>query len=103
MKNLLILVAIIAIGWGIYSFTLKEPLPDQNTPAAKMFRDYEAIVAKYEKQGIKSQEDAMKLSADMRIFMTNSQTVTIKPEEAQYYMKKGRELNARVKKLIQGN
>ena len=103
MKNLLVLVIIVAVGWGAYSFLSKEPLPDQNTPAAKMFRDYEAIIAKYEKQGVKSQEDAVKLTADMRVFMTTSQTVTLKPEEAQDYMKKGRELNNRVMKLIHGN
>lgn len=101
MKNIIIAIIIVLGVWGIYSFSTKEKLPDQNTPAAKMFRDYEAVVIKYEKQGIKSQEDMVRLQADMQVFMTTSKNVTIPAEDASYYLDKGKELNARVMKLVQ--
>lgn len=102
MKNIVILIAVVIVIWGVYSFISKEPLPNPNTPAAKMFRDYETIVSKYEKQGVKTPDDMTKLSVDMRLFMTKSQTTTIDAAEAKYYMKKGEELNNRVMKLVQG-
>lgn len=100
MKNIVIVIVVIILGWGAYSFLNKEKIPPQNTPAAKWVNQYDAVLRKYEKSGIKNESDMNKFVAEISVFASTNKQVNIDPAEAAYYRKKLNELTARQMKLI---
>lgn len=101
MKNVLIFAVVVILGWGIFSFLNKQEIPPQNTAAAKWVHDYDALLVKYEKDGLKTPEDLARFNADLAVFAETNKSIEISPAEAGYYKDKLENLRERQMKLMQ--
>lgn len=100
MKNVLTLIAIIAVGWGLFTLAGKPATPDGPSPLSQWMQQYESVIVKYEQQGVTTNEDRTNMVSELAALASVLPTLEIKGSEAEQYKAKTEELGTRQTKLI---
>lgn len=100
MKDFFILVAIIAIGWGAFTFIKKPEASEAPSPLSQWMQNYEAVISKYEQKGISTDEDRVGLASELAALVSALPNIPVTPSEAEQLKAKTAELGNRQAQLI---
>jgi len=100
MKNVLTLIAIIAVGWGLVTLAGKPTATEGPSVLSQWMRQYESVIVKYEQQGVTTNEDRINMVSELAALASVLPTLEVKGSEAEQYKAKTLELGERQTKLM---